>query len=183
MNTETELTGSYACMSTPEGPYSPWPYERPTRHWSNVAGPRRLDRKWRGRKVQPPNARSGWREQEARLHEIHPGGREQRGSGSGRGASSKGDSTGDYFLISGKTTEKKGMRVERDWLEEIVQQARNVGKRPALAFGFDRDDDGQQRNDWLALPVETAKDLIEIAVALHEGETAKAKALANLLLD
>lgn len=145
--------------------------------------PRKLDRKWRSEQPRASNERSGWREQEARLPQLQPGGRVQRGSGSGRAASSKGDGTGDLFLVSAKTTEdpeQKGIRVERAWLEDIAQQARAVRKRPALLLGFDRAD-GAPRLDWLALPIEDQQRLIDIAVAAHSGEPVKAKVLAGLL--
>lgn len=144
---------------------------------------RKLDRKWRGAGPrQPSNAGSGWREQEGRLPQLQPGGRVQRGSGSGRAASSKGDGTGDLFLISAKTTVARGIRVERVWLEEIEQQARVVRKRPALLLGFDRAE-GEPRLDWLALPIADQERLIAIAQAAYEGEAAKARALAGLLFE
>lgn len=151
-----------------------------------MGGPRKLDRKWRGTLARrPSNVNSGWREQEALLPQLQPGGRVQRGSGSGRDASSKGDGTGELFLVSSKTTEnaqQKGIRVERIWLEEITQQAQAVRLRPALLLGFDRAG-GEPRLDWLALPIEDQKRLIAIAQAAYKGEATQAKALAGLLFE
>jgi len=138
-----------------------------------------LDRKWRGASAAIQRS-TGWDEQEEKLAQLQPGGRRQQGSGCARAASKKGDGTGDLFLISAKTTEKKGMRLERDWLEEIERQARNVGQLPALFIGFDRDG-ADDRLDWLGFPERTAKLLIDIAVAARDGELSEARALAGLL--
>lgn len=146
-----------------------------------MSTPRKLDRKWRGEQPKPPtNHRSGWREQEASLPQLQPGGRLQRGSGNGRGAGSKGDSIGDLFLISGKSTRKASISVKREDLEAIAQQAHTIQLRPALSFGFDRED-GTPREDWLALRQGDQQLLIDIAVAVHEGDTAQAQALTGLL--
>jgi len=120
-----------------------------------------MERPWRTEK---PRRSDGWRKQENRLPGLQSGGRKQRGSGNQKGAASKGDGTGDLFLVSAKTTEKKSLRLERKWLTGIVQQARNVGKEPALMFGFD--DQGEGRHDWLAFPYASAQVLIRIAEAV-----------------
>ena len=138
-----------------------------------------LDRKWRGQRA-GLDRRTGWKEQESKLPQLQPGGRRQRGSGCGRAASSKGDGTGDLFLVSSKTTCARGLRVERDWLEEIERQAEAVGQLPALFLGFDRDG-SRPRLDWLGFPERTARTLVDIAAAVLEGEDAKARALAGLL--
>lgn len=110
---------------------------------------------------------------------MQPGGCLQPGSGNGEGATRKGDSTGDLFLISAKTTEAKSIRVERAWLEGIARQARNARKAPALMFGFDSE--GAGREDWVAFPAPLAKTLIEMAEAAARGDAEAARALAELI--
>jgi hypothetical protein len=115
------------------------------------------------------------------MADLQPGGRLQRGSGCAKGASRKGDSTGDYFLVSGKTTEKKTLRMDRDWLEEISRQASNVRLHAMLNFGFDGIGPMGGRVDWCAFEQETAKVLVAVVEAVLAGDHARAKALAELI--
>lgn len=116
------------------------------------------------------------------MPELQPGGRAQRGSGCVPGASGKGDSTGDYFLVSGKTTEKKTLALDRAWLEEIGRQAANVRLHAMLKLGFDGLGPlGTGRTDWCAFEKETAKTLIAVVEAVLAEDYDRAHALAELI--
>lgn len=137
-----------------------------------------LNRRWR--RTSPARDRDGWREQEAKAPGMQPGGKPVPGSGSGTSASRKGDSTGDLFLVSCKTTDQAALRLERAWLEEIESQARNVGKRPALMFGFDRV--GRHgRVDYFAMPEPVQRRLIAVWAAVASGNFDEAQRQAELL--
>lgn len=110
---------------------------------------------------------------------LQPGGRRQPGSGNGEGASRKGDSRGDLFLVSAKTTAGAGIRVERGWLTSAAQQARNVRLLPALVFGFDGA--GSGRLDWMAFEMVTAKVMIDVIDAVRRGDSEAAEAAVGLL--
>jgi len=141
---------------------------------------RRLQRGWReddGRRKPV-----GWERQEAKLPELQSSGRAQRGSGSQKGASHKGDSTGDLFLVSGKTTEKKTIPLELGWLEEIARQAANVRLHPALTFGFDGLGALSSGSvNWCAFEFDTAKALIAVTEAVLAGDLDRARTLADLI--
>ena len=138
---------------------------------------RRLQRGWQQTDRRKPE---GWRRQEAKT--IQSSGRPQRGSGSGQRASLKGDETGDLFLVSKKTTEKRALRLEVDWLEEIGRQAANVRLHPALVFGFDGlGPMGTGRVDWVGFEEDTAKLLIQVAEAVLAGDPDRARDLAELV--
>jgi len=144
--------------------------------------PEGLNRAWRD---EPPPKPDGWRVQEAKAAKVQPGGRLQRGSGSGKGATRKGDATGDLLLVSSKTTEdkdQKGLRVERSWLEEIEQQADNAGLCPALLLGFDGGRRlGSDRVDWLGFPEPMARQLVALWAAVLQGDLGEAAELAQLM--
>lgn len=142
--------------------------------------PERINRAWMDEPLKPAAKDAGWRKQEARLPSLQPGGRQQKGSGNVRGASRKGDSIGDLFLVEAKTTEKAALRLERTWLEGIKQQAEAVHLRPALAFGFDAGA-GREREDWLGFPLELAELLIAVYAAVRDGKQDEAVRLAELV--
>ena len=140
---------------------------------------RSLSRDWRDRD-HTKRGTPGWQEQEALLPELQPGGRQQRGSGSGRGASRKGDSVGDLLLVSGKTTEKLSHSVKREWLEAAEQQAEAVGLLPALCVGFDARG-RQPRLDYVALERGTVARLIRLAAAVRDGDFELAQRESEML--
>jgi len=141
--------------------------------------PQRLDRPWR--REDPDRYRQkGWKRQEDRAATVQPGGHRQPGSGNQPGASRKGDGRGDYLLVSAKTTSGKSIRVERGWLEAVVQQARAVRRVPALYFGFDSK--GAGREDWLAVPDRAARRAFEVVEAVLEGDYGRAEEAAQMFL-
>ena len=145
----------------------------------------RLKRRWADDEQRKPKRR-GFHVQEEKSTKLQPGGRLVRGSGCSPHPARKSDSVGDYFRVEDKTTEKAGaksIRVERVWLHKIEAEARATGLRPALMFGFDADPPTYiARDDWVAFPESTAKNMIHACAALLAGDPGEALAYASLAM-
>lgn len=61
-------------------------------------------------------------------------GRARPASGAMEGA--KGDIDLDEFLMEAKSTVKDSTAIKYGWLSKIAHEARNMGKKPALALSF-----------------------------------------------
>jgi ABC-type sulfate transport system substrate-binding protein len=76
---------------------------------------------------------SGSKRQEKRLAKKLDG---RRQKGSGAMAGHKADVKTVELLTECKRTEKKGIRITRDWLEKVSKEADYYGKIPALSIEF-----------------------------------------------
>ena len=97
------------------------------------------------------------------------GGRRQPGSGSQE--HSKGDVKTDPILIECKTTNKKSIRVEKNWLVKISREASAQQRDPVLVASFPEMPSDVDR-DWGIMPMRLLTALI-----------AKAKEYDNYLLE
>lgn len=85
--------------------------------------------------------------------------------GSGAVDFHKGDVVGDDILIECKTKikESKSHSLKKEWFTKVKEQAFGMGKyRHALAFDFG---DGE---DYIAIPIEYFRDLLELEEELNE---------------
>ena len=136
-----------------------------TRHWQN-------DRKRKKR-------RHGFEVQEELGAAAHPGGEQTRGSGCSQRPAQKGDSVGDYFRQSAKTTEKGSISLKREWWGEIEGQARATGHRAMLVIGFDGSSN-RPRTDLACFDLSVAERMTGAVAALLDGDVEKARELASL---
>ena len=104
--------------------------------------PKRVAKEYGGKAVPT------WRKQEARVAK-RSGGRIQPASGATMFR--KGDVTAGEFLIEAKSTDADSLGVKRKWLEKISDEARVVGKTPALAVTFASVPFGVEK-DWVMVP-------------------------------
>jgi hypothetical protein len=139
-----------------------------------------LARNWQDDTRRRPRRR-GFEVQEQRAADAHPGGVRVRGSGCSTRPDRKGDSVGDIFRVSAKTTAKASLRVERAWWEEIAQQAQATGHVPMLVVGFDAGP-RQGRCDVACFDLRTAEHMTKALAALLAGEMGQARAHAGLAL-
>jgi Holliday junction resolvase len=84
------------------------------------------------------------------------GGKRVTGSGCTDGA--KGDIKSDDFLIELKETTNKSILVDQTIISKICREAREAGKKPALAIQFSKTPLGVPRK-WVAIPLELFKEL------------------------
>jgi Holliday junction resolvase len=101
-----------------------------------------------GRALGGKKAEPTWVKQEKRLAKSS-GGRRQPASGATEFL--KGDVKAGDLLIEAKATDAASLSVKLAWLSKITEQARAVGKVPALAVTFADTPFGVER-DWILLP-------------------------------
>jgi hypothetical protein len=96
---------------------------------------------------------------EARLSK-QLGGRLTPASGAMLGA--KGDIDLGSVLMEAKSTISETMALKFDWLSKISQEARNVGKTPALAVSFvNQQGKPWMDGDWVMLPRHVFKEILD----------------------
>ena len=110
------------------------------------------------------------RTRKSRKHEdrvaARMGGRRLRRSGGSRW--SRDDATTDdgdigtpEFHIEHKSTEKKSIRVKREWLDKVREGARKFGKDPAVVLTFtDENQPSKPPEDWILIPLEVAQRVL-----------------------
>lgn len=83
---------------------------------------------------------------------------------SGALAGAKGDMKLGSFLIEAKSTVNDSLGLKFAWLAKIAREARETGKRPALALSFTTAD-GRAVTDgeWVCLPRRVFEDLLDQA--------------------
>lgn len=74
-----------------------------------------------------------------------------RTPGSGAFAGHKGDVRNPDFLVECKTTEKKSIRLEREWLEKIDQEALVKQKCPLVHLQFEKTSKKTEKR-WVLMP-------------------------------
>lgn len=80
------------------------------------------------------------------------GGRARPASGAMEGA--KGDIEIDDFLMEAKSTVKDSVTLKFGWLSKIAHEARNMGKKPALAVTYTFPDGTPVRDGaWVLVPL------------------------------
>lgn len=86
------------------------------------------------------------------------GARQTAASGAG---GEKGDMTVDDWRIEAKSTQRKSLAIQHDWLAGIGEQARLSGCTPALAVTFTHAD-GRPAPDgsWVMIPEHVFRDLL-----------------------
>ncbi len=72
----------------------------------------------------------------------------------------KGDVCAKFHLLECKTTGKKSLRVERDWLVKIAREAGMKQRDPGLVVSFPGVPSDVDQ-DWIMLPVSAFKRLME----------------------
>ena len=83
---------------------------------------------------------------------------------------SKGDIDLGPVLLEAKSTIKDSLSVKFDWLSKIAQEARNVGKTPALAISFVAvSGKAWPDGEWVCLPRQAFEEILN-GDALQEGE-------------
>jgi hypothetical protein len=88
------------------------------------------------------------------------GGKAQPASGAMLGA--KGDIDLGPVLLEAKSTISDSLSVKFDWLAKIAQEARNVGKTPALAISFIAlSGKAWPDGEWVALPRHVFQELLD----------------------
>lgn len=135
------------------------------RNWQD--GPRRRPR------------RPSFKVQEARGAAAH-GGELTRGSGCTQRPGQKGDSVGEVFRQSCKTTSKESVPLKREWWDEISAQAQATGHVPMLVVGFDAGP-RRGRTDLACFDLDVAERLMSILRAVREGRLADARVYADLV--
>lgn len=91
-------------------------------------------------------------------------GSQQPGSGAIAGAKGdvKKDTPSFSFLIESKATKSESMSLKQDWLLKIYQEALEVGRTPALALSFTRENGSSEKRDrWVMVPEHVFQQLIE----------------------
>lgn len=59
----------------------------------------------------------------------------------------------DRFLIEAKQTVHGSLSVKGEWLAKVSEEARAVGREPALAIQIQGIDDPSCSRDWVAIPL------------------------------
>lgn len=116
-----------------------------------------------------PLETGGWKAHEKRIAAAVPGGKVVRGSGSSTRPSRKSDVTSDEFQMEGKLRQKVGAKsisLKRETLLKVIKEARDTGRTPGVAFGFD----GAVPIEFFAFQVEDARALMEVVSAVNKGE-------------
>lgn len=131
------------------------------------------DTKLRRREPEPVR---GCDEQEQRVADAI-GGERVRGSGCSPWPGRKGDAVAEWLRAEAKTTSARGIRVDRDYLVKIRDEAMATGRRPVFAFGFD----GPQRDDWIAFELPVAERLLALVTAVENGDADEALRLVELI--
>jgi hypothetical protein len=123
-----------------------------------------------------PEPVRGCDEQEQRVADAI-GGERVRGSGCSPWPGRKGDAVSEMFRAETKTTQARGIRVERDYLIKIRDEAMATGRRPIFAFGFD----GNKREDWIAFELPVAEHMLLLINAVENGDADEARRLVELI--
>ncbi len=84
----------------------------------------------------------------------------QRVPQSGAGAA-KGDVLHEVLLVEAKTTDNASLSVKRAWLAKIAAEAAAAGRVPGLAIRFSGNPDPTAVTDWVAVPAEWLRDLLD----------------------
>jgi hypothetical protein len=82
-----------------------------------------------------------------------------------------GDLKGKHLLVEHKRVEPdvKSIGIKREWLAKVTKgAARRIGKTPALVVSFERPRGHVQ--DWLMLPLDVAKRLMDVQLEDDDGE-------------
>jgi hypothetical protein len=113
---------------------------------------------------------SGSKKQEKRLAKKLDG---RRQKGSGAMAGHKADVKTVELLTECKRTEKKGIRITRDWLEKVSKEADYYGKIPALSIEFSdkrvfENLPEKMTRDWIMVPAAFMRELLDV-YREHEG--------------
>jgi hypothetical protein len=140
-----------------------------------------LVRNWQDDSRRRKPRRPGFKVQEERGAEAHPDGEQTRGSGCSTRPDRKGDSVGSLFRQSCKTTEKGSIRVEREWWDEVAQQARATGHQAMLVVGFDAGP-RQGRCDLACFDLQVAEYMTKAMASLLGGNVGEARAYAGLAI-
>lgn len=62
----------------------------------------------------------------------------------------KGDVKGDSFLFEAKRTDKKSLRIKKDWLEDIEEEAIGENLKPAVEIEISTVELGRKK--WMMVP-------------------------------
>ncbi len=126
-------------------------------------GGKRLRLKW----LENPNherARKSNRQERRVASRL--GGRRIRNSGGARWSkhdhsTDDGDVATPEFHIEQKSTSKKSMSIQREWLDKVREGARKFGKDPAVVLTFvSPNKPAQGPEDWILMPVEVAQRVL-----------------------
>ena len=83
-----------------------------------------------------------------------------------------GDLTSKYLHVEHKRVEPqvKSIGIKRDWLEKVTEGAARRGKVPAMAVTFESA--SGHATDWLMLPLDLAKRLMDIQMEEEDEDEA-----------
>lgn len=73
----------------------------------------------------------------------------------------KGDFEVHDLKVENKSTISKSLRLEAEWLLKIEDEARQVGKVPALAFQFTYETGQPRFTPWVAVPEWLFKEMMD----------------------
>jgi len=111
------------------------------------------------------------KKQEKKIAKTRDPGRTTPGSGNGK---IKGDVIKKSYRqgfkgrkYEAKTTDKDSIRVTKEWLEKLVDQASRVQQEPVFVFGFEGST--LLTTNWGAVPLDRLEELFEIERKYVEG--------------